>query len=83
MKKIEQHTLKQYFILKGNRCGHCETVLTPFGGIGSEAYQAVKYGRNAVLIEIKEEYFKEAIKNLRYVEKLGDQNLFNGVKNDN
>ena len=60
-----------------------ETVLTPFGGIGSEAYQAVKYGRKAVLIEIKEGYFKEAIKNLRYVEKLGDQNLFNGVKNDN
>jgi len=53
-----------------------ETILTPFGGIGSEAFQAIKYGRKAILIELKEEYFREAIKNLRYADSLGQQNLF-------
>lgn len=42
-----------------------ETVLTPFGGIGSEAYMALKLGRKAVLIELKPEYFNVAIQNLK------------------
>jgi len=42
-----------------------ETVLTPFGGIGSEAYMAVKLRRGAILIELKAEYFKVAVNNLR------------------
>jgi DNA modification methylase len=45
-----------------------ETVLTPFGGIGSEGYQAVKFGRKAVLIELKPEYFDILVKNLRGIE---------------
>jgi DNA modification methylase len=51
-----------------------ETVLTPFGGIGSEAYQAVKYGRKAILMELKESYFRIAIKNLSDVEHLTEKN---------
>jgi DNA modification methylase len=42
-----------------------EMVLTPFGGIGSEAYMALKLGRKAALIELKPEYFKEAIENMK------------------
>lgn len=42
-----------------------ETVLTPFGGIGSEAYMAVKLGRKAILIELKPEYFNTAVNNLK------------------
>jgi DNA modification methylase len=45
-----------------------ETVLTPFMGIGSEAYQAVRFGRKAVGIELKESYFKTAVKNLTRIE---------------
>lgn len=45
-----------------------ETVFTPFMGIGSEAYQAVKFGRNAIGIELKESYFKIAVKNLKECE---------------
>lgn len=45
-----------------------EMVLTPFGGIGSEAYMAVKLGRKATLIELKPEYFEVAVKNLRQAE---------------
>jgi DNA modification methylase/superfamily II DNA or RNA helicase len=41
-----------------------ETVLTPFLGIGSEAYQAIRFGRRAIGIELKESYFRIAAKNL-------------------
>jgi DNA modification methylase/superfamily II DNA or RNA helicase len=46
-----------------------EVVLTPFMGIGSEAYQALKFGRKAIGIELKESYFKVAVKNLESVER--------------
>lgn len=45
-----------------------ETVLTPFGGIGSEGYQAVRFGRKTILIELKEEYFNVLIKNMKAIE---------------
>ena len=41
-----------------------ETVLTPFMGIGSEAYVAVKHGRKAIGVELKPEYFATAVRNL-------------------
>lgn len=44
-----------------------ETVFTPFGGIGSESYQAVKMGRKAVSIELKESYFDLSVRNLKGV----------------
>lgn len=40
-----------------------DTIFTPFLGIGSEAYQALKMNRNAVGIELKESYFEQAVKN--------------------
>ena len=43
-------------------------VLTPFGGIGSEAYMALKLGRKATLIELKPEYYNVAIQNLKQAE---------------
>lgn len=45
-----------------------ETVLTPFMGIGSEAYMAVKLGRRAVGIELKPSYFDLAVRNLQNIE---------------
>lgn len=45
-----------------------ETVLTPFMGIGSEAYMAIKLGRKAIGIELKESYFKTAIENLNSIQ---------------
>jgi superfamily II DNA or RNA helicase len=35
-----------------------ETVLSPFGGIGSEGFQAIKDKRKSISIELKESYFK-------------------------
>ena len=40
-----------------------ETVLSPFGGIGSEGYQALKMGRKSISIELKESYFEINKKN--------------------
>lgn len=42
-----------------------DLVLSPFGGIGSEGYQAVKMGRRAVLIELKKSYWESNVKNLQ------------------
>jgi hypothetical protein len=39
-----------------------ELVLSPFGGIGSEPYVAVKHGRRAVSCELKPSYWKSAVK---------------------
>lgn len=52
-----------------------EMVLTPFGGIGSEAYTAIKLGRKATLIELKPEYFNVAVKNMKQAESLSHSNL--------
>lgn len=41
-----------------------DTVFTPFMGIGSEVYQAVKMGRYGIGIELKDSYFETAKKNL-------------------
>jgi DNA modification methylase len=45
-----------------------ETVLTPFLGIGSEVYQAVRFGRKGIGIELKESYFRIAAQNCTYAE---------------
>lgn len=41
-----------------------EVVLTPFMGVGSEVYGAAVTGRKGVGIELKESYYKQAIKNM-------------------
>ena len=42
-----------------------DTVFTPFMGIGSEVYQAVKMGRKGIGFELKESYFDLAKANLK------------------
>ncbi len=44
-----------------------ETVLSPFAGIGSEGYMAVKLGREFVGCELKPSYWKSAVDNLTAV----------------
>jgi DNA modification methylase len=45
-----------------------DTVLTPFMGVGSEVYAAVRLGRKGIGIELKDTYFRQAIKNLEAVD---------------
>lgn len=62
-----------------------EMVLTPFGGIGSEAYMAVKLGRKATLIELKPEYYSTAVNNLKQADTYaGNMDLFeySGANNE-
>lgn len=44
-----------------------DTVLTPFMGIGSEVYQAVKMDRKGIGFELKESYYDLAKKNLNSI----------------
>jgi len=53
------HRLIELYSNKG------ESVLTPFMGVGSEVYEAVKLGRKGIGIELKESYFKQSTKNLK------------------
>jgi len=47
-----------------------DLILSPFGGIGSEGYEAVRLGRRYLGIELKPEYFKVACQNLATAETL-------------
>lgn len=55
-----------------------DVVFTPFMGIGSEAYQAVKMGRRAIGIELKDSYYAQSVKNLQRAEaqQFSEQALF-------
>lgn len=44
-----------------------DIVFTPFMGIGSEIYEAVKLDRKGIGIELKESYFEQAVKNIQSV----------------
>jgi DNA modification methylase len=59
-----------------------ETVLTPFMGVGSEVYSAVAMGRNAIGVELKDTYYRQAVRNVAHALKsvTGDQDdLFGEV----
>ena len=45
-----------------------DLVLSPFAGIGSEGYVAVKMGRRFVGVELKRSYWEQAVRNIRQVE---------------
>ncbi len=42
-----------------------DTVLSPFMGIGSEGYMSVKTGRRFIGVELKHEYWRQAVENLK------------------
>lgn len=50
-----------------------DLILTPFLGIGSEVYQAVKMGRRGIGCELKEAYYSQACKNAKQAEDERDQ----------
>ncbi len=49
-----------------------ETVLTPFMGVGSEVYSAVKMGRKGIGFELKETYYRQACKNVEFASQGGN-----------
>jgi DNA modification methylase len=61
---LQLETIKRCIILYSNPG---ETILTPFMGIGSEIYMALKLGRQGIGIELKKSYFELAIKNMEKI----------------
>lgn len=58
-----------------------DIVFTPFMGIGSEIYQAVKMDRRGMGIELKDTYYAQAVKNVSIAEQRQEQiDLFEGLE---
>jgi len=53
----------------------CEVVFSPFAGIGSEGYVALKLGRRFIGVELKDAYYAVAENNLRKAEILEHEHL--------
>jgi DNA modification methylase len=51
-------------------------ILSPFMGIGSEGYVALKEGRRFVGIELKRSYYDQACRNLAEAEVVRQPSLF-------
>lgn len=45
-----------------------DVVLSPFAGVGSEVYTAVRMGRRGIGIELKPSYYRQALENLNSIE---------------
>jgi len=45
-----------------------DIVVSPFAGVGSEPYTAVRLGRKAIGIELKTSYFRQMVKNIDCIE---------------
>jgi len=58
-----------------------EIVFTPFMGVGSEVFCAVRSGRKGIGVELKPSYYQQAIRNLESAMAThGDQYILSGVK---
>lgn len=57
-----------------------DIILSPFMGIGSEGYVALKAGRRFIGIELKESYYQQAVKNLQKAQsEASEKSLFSEV----
>jgi DNA modification methylase len=59
---LQLDTIERLILLYSNRG---DTVFTPFMGIGSEVYQAVKMERKGIGFELKESYYDLAKANVK------------------
>lgn len=60
-----------------------DVVLSPFAGIGSEGYVSIQHGRRFVGVELKPEYFRVAVRNMRKAEQVRDSGtLLELIEND-
>lgn len=53
-----------------------ETLFSPFAGVGSEGYEALRWGRKFIGCELKPEYYNVAKHNLSNAEQIQGQDLF-------
>jgi len=60
-----------------------EILLTPFMGVGSEVFCAIKNGRRAIGIELKPSYFRQAQRNIDHANDAAQDELFNNESEEN
>ena len=75
---LQLDVIERCIILWSNRG---EKVFTPFMGVGSEVWGAVRLGRLGIGVELKPSYYRQAIKNLENVEleEAEQDNLFSAI----
>jgi DNA modification methylase len=58
-----------------------ETVFTPFMGVGSEVYCAVRQGRKGIGVELKSSSYRQALANVKtaLIERPKDDTLFDVI----
>ena len=66
MHPLQLDVIDRVVILRSNPK---ENVLTPFMGVGSEVFGAVRLGRRAVGIELKASYYKQSLRNIKRAKK--------------
>lgn len=60
-----------------------DTVFSPFAGVGSEVWGAVRLGRRGIGVELKPSYYRQMVKNLadvETVEEFGQATMFNAME---
>jgi DNA modification methylase len=57
-----------------------ENILTPFMGVGSEVFEAVRLGRRGIGIELKPSYYRQAVKNIAHAHTISQGELFETVE---
>lgn len=57
-----------------------EVVASPFGGIASEGYVALKMGRRFIGTELKRSYWEQGVRNLKIAEQGSQSSLFAGLE---
>ena len=62
---LQLDVIERAIILRSNPG---ETVFTPFMGVGSEVYGALTLGRRGLGVELKQSYYRQALRNLRSVD---------------
>ena len=62
---LQLDVINRVVVLRSNQG---EVVFTPFMGVGSEVFGAVLNDRKGIGVELKESYFRQAIKNMQYVQ---------------
>jgi DNA modification methylase len=79
---LQLDVIERVCVLKSNPG---EIVLTPFMGVGSEVYGSVINGRKAVGIELKESYYRQAVRHVRSAKRddvQDDLGLFGSTDDD-
>jgi hypothetical protein len=70
---LQLEVIRRCVVLWSNRG---DTVFSPFAGIGSEGYVAIKNDRQFIGVELKESYYRQAVANLVAAERDAGSQLF-------